>query len=128
MPSWQSCTELLKASVFCALLALAQCPPGGALQNSQKSFCLQLCFTFTALPSEVFINPKDLPQVDDFSYSAHLARLCMNPQSSKVLLCTSIQSPQYSVTPCWHETTKNLSSLKIKQLPANENLQHTSTT
>jgi hypothetical protein len=27
--------------------------------------------------------------------------------------------------PSWHETTKNLSSLKIKQLPANANLQHT---
>jgi hypothetical protein len=44
-----------------------------------------------------------------------------------VLLCTGIQRPQYSVTPSWHETTKNLSSLKIKTTPANANLQHTFT-
>jgi hypothetical protein len=126
MPSWQSYTELLRVLsssnelttefFLCALLALAQCPLGRALQNSKRVFCLQLCLFYTALPSEVFNNLKGLPRVDDFSSCAHLACLCLNPQSSEVLLCTGIQNPQCSVTPSWHETTKNLSSLKIKQL------------
>jgi hypothetical protein len=86
------------------------------LYRTPQSFCLQLCLAYIALPPEVFNNLQGLPRVDDFSYCAHLACLCLNPQSSEVLQCTGIQRPQYSITPSWHETTKNLSSLKSKQL------------
>jgi hypothetical protein len=55
-PLGRALTELLRGSVFCALLAPTQCPPGRALQNSQHKFCLRLCFTYTASPPEVFTN------------------------------------------------------------------------
>jgi hypothetical protein len=47
MPTWQSCQESSDDSDFlrthsrvllCALLALAQCPPGRVVQNSQRVF------------------------------------------------------------------------------------------
>jgi hypothetical protein len=116
----------------------SQCPLGRVIQNSQPIFCLSSCSmptyqSFIELlrysvcncvsPHPCLLrcstNSKFFLRVNDFSFCAHLARLCLNPQSSEVHLCTGIQRPQYSVMPSWHETTKNLSRLKIKQLPAN---------
>jgi hypothetical protein len=49
----------LIAEFFCALLALAQCPPGRALQNSLE--ILSATVFSTTLPPEVFNNLTGLP-------------------------------------------------------------------
>jgi hypothetical protein len=95
------------------------------LHRTPQRFCLQLCLSHS-LASKVFNNLEVFPELLTL-VSVPTARLCLNPQNSEVLLCTSIQRPQYSVTPSWHETTKNLKP-ETRHTPANANLQHTSTT
>jgi hypothetical protein len=49
----------LTTEFFCALLALAQCPPGRALQNSSEILSATVS-RYTALPPEVFNNLQGL--------------------------------------------------------------------
>jgi hypothetical protein len=43
------------------LCAYAQCPLGRALQNSQQSFCLQLCLSYTTLPPRYSVTLRSSP-------------------------------------------------------------------
>jgi hypothetical protein len=93
MPTWKSSTELT------------------------TKFCLQLCFSHTALPPEVFSNLTGLlPEL-------MIPILCLSTPLSEPAAFRSassvhgIQRPQYSVTPSWHETSKTF-TLEIKHTPA----------
>jgi hypothetical protein len=75
MPTWQSPTELT------------------------AKFCLQLCFSYTALPPEVFNNLTGILLMSCRLQSCASTRLCLTPQSSEVHpLCTALRTSAFCHT------------------------------
>jgi hypothetical protein len=144
MPSWQSSIEssvILSSSLnsqpeffLNATHASAQCPPGRALQNSSEILSSSVPFLCTVLSPRCSTTLRSFPEFKTSAGAPSWHVLVQIPQNWKCTLCTGSQNPQCSVTPSWHEATKN-PNLKSKNstdsrtyLSLQMHTNHTSTT
>jgi hypothetical protein len=108
--------ELKQSSSSVHPCAYAQCPLGRApTESSSDSVCN--CVLIHSLASKVFSNLTGLPPELLTSVLCLSTSLSDSSEFRSASSCTGIQSPQHSVTPSWHETSKT-SQPEITRTPA----------
>jgi hypothetical protein len=109
--------ELIAEFLLNASLCICSMPTWQSFYRTPQRFCLQLCSSPQPCLLRCSTTSKVFSRVDDFNFCAHLARLCLTPQSSEMHpLCTAIRTRSVLSHPPGVKPQRPL-KLEIKQNP-----------